>query len=239
MRILRSLSPLFLLLALVSPSLAAAPKKKPAPVKYGIPRLAPGQLWVSSVPVGLEVRVGDGPQTGKVVGRTPVVINRADVGPHVTVLLLRKEYGAEFPSQRAFGDFFAKSNHSGVHVVDGKEEDYLRGLTYEVKLPARQTLIALFVPRSLPLSQAARLYPPGSNFPFSDAAVSKRLAGKGADAKSIPKALGLLHRGGKVILPAGSENWIIAEVTAPGVVDVTDLASRIAELSKPTPSHTP
>jgi hypothetical protein len=207
-------------------------------VKYGIPRLAPGQLWVSSIPAGLEVRIGESPLSGKVVGRTPVVVDAADVGPFVTVTLLRKDYGADFPRQGDLADFSAKTSHSAVHQESGKEVDYLRAITYEVKLPARQTVIALFAPRSLPLSKAARLYPPGSSFSFADPDVSKLLAEKGVAAASIPEALGLLHRGGKVVLPAG-RNWLVAEVTLPGVVEVIDLASLLSAPRTPAPERAP
>lgn len=232
-------TPLVLLLALVSAAPAAGPKKKPAaPVRYGIPRLAPGQLWVSSIPVGLEVRLGESPISGKVLGRTPLVVDSADVGPFVTVSLFREEYGADLPHQRDLADFSAKTNHSSVHQVDGKEEDLLRAITYEVKLPSRQTIIALFQARSLPLSQVARLYPPGSSFSFSDADVSRRLADAGVARESIPDALRLLHRGGKVALPAG-ENFVVAEVTRPGVVEVVDLASLLSAMSASTPVPAP
>ena len=245
MQTIRPSLALLLLLAFVSPAPAAAPGKKASapppktkapPVKYGIPRLAPGQLWVSSIPTGLEVRIGESPITGKVVGRTPVVVDAADVGPFVTVSLLRKEYGADLPHQRDLADFSARTNHSSALQVDGKQEDYLRAITYEVKLPARQTLIALFQPRSLPLSQAARLFPPGSNFAFSDAVVSKALAEKSVDAASIPEALALLHRGGKVFLDVGGRNWLVAEVTARNVVEVTDIADVLARQRTPIPT---
>jgi hypothetical protein len=234
----RLLASLVLLLSFVSASTAAGQAKKAPTVKYGIPRLPPGQLWVSSIPAGLEVRIGESPVSGKVVGRTPVVVDAANVGRFVTVILFRKDYGADLPPQGDLGDFSAKTTHSSLNRVAGKDEDYLRAITYEVKLPARKTVIAIFAPRSLPLSQVARLYPPGSSFPFSDAVASRRLAEKGAAAKSIPEALGLLHRGGKVVLPAG-QNWLVAEVTAPGVVEVIDLASVISALPTPAPSRTP
>ena len=240
----RSLASLLLLLAVVSPVPGVTPGKKPGappartqapPVKYGIPRLAPGQLWVSSIPAGLEVRIGENPIAGKVVGRTPVVVDAADAGPFVTVSLLRKEYGADLPHQMDFADFSARTNHSSVRQVDGKEEDYLRALTYEVRLPARQTVIALFQPRSLPLSKVARLYPPGSSFSFSDRVVSKLLAEKGVANESIPEALRFLHRGGKLSLPAGT-NWLVAEVTSENVVEVTDLADVLARQRTPIPT---
>ena len=231
------LAPLLLLVAFVTPLSAGGAPRKRAPVRYGIPRLAPGQLWISSVPVGLEVRSSESPISGKVIGRTPLVVEAADVGRFVTVSLLRKEYGADLPHQLDFADFSAKTNHSSVHQVDGKEVDYLRAVTYEVK-PARQTLIALFQPRSLPLSKVARLYPPGSSFPFSDGAVSKRLTDYGVAKDSIPEALRLLHRGGKLAMAAGT-NWLLVEVTRPGVVEMTDLASLHSGMSSPTPGPTP
>lgn len=205
-----------------------AARKKAPQVKHGVPSLAPGELWVASIPAGLEVRIGENPISGKVVGRTPVVVDAADVGAFVTVVLLKEEYGADLPHQIDLGDFTAKTTHSAVHQVAGKEEDWLRAITYEVKLPARPTVIALFQPRSLPLSRAARLFPPGSNFVFSDAAVSKRLVEKGVTASNVTEGLALLHRGGKLLLPAQG-NWVVAEVTAPGVVEVRDLASALSQ----------
>ncbi|MEO8349842.1 MAG: hypothetical protein ABI610_13095 [Acidobacteriota bacterium] len=225
------------LLLAIAPPTPAAPRSKAPAVKYGIPRVSPGQLWVSSIPAGLEVRIGKDPISGKVVGRTPVVVEAADVGRFVNVRLLKEDFGGTLPRQEDLGDFTARSTQSGTHRDGPTETDWFRGLTYEVN-PKRQTVIALFQPRSLPLSSMARFYPPGSNFPFSDRAVSTRLAKKGAEARAIPEALRLLHRGGKVVLPAGS-SWLVAEVTAPGVVDVIDLASVISALSTPTPSRTP
>lgn len=247
MKITRPALTFCLVLGSVSPAPAAAPgrkasppaaktKAKAPPVNYRVPKLAPGQLWVSSIPAGLEVRIGESPIAGKVVGRTPVVVKAADVGPFVTVVLLKKEYGADLPRQSDLGDFTAKTSHSAVHQEAGKEEDYLRAITYEVKLPARQTLIALFQTRSLPLSQAARLFPPGSNFAFSDADVSKAFAGKGVDPASIPEALDLLHRGGKVLVRAGQRNWLVAEVTSPNAVEVTDLEGVLARQLTPVPA---
>jgi hypothetical protein len=39
-------------------TIAAAPKKR-SPVRYGFPKLPPGKMWISSVPVGLEVYLSD------------------------------------------------------------------------------------------------------------------------------------------------------------------------------------
>jgi hypothetical protein len=84
----------------------------------------------------------------------------------------------------------------------------------------------------------ARFYPPGSNFSFSDRAVSKILAARGAEPRSIEEVLVLLHRGGKVLFPAGT-NWIVAEVTAPGVVEVIDLASVLSRMRPSIPERAP
>ncbi|MDQ5872343.1 MAG: hypothetical protein M3547_09090 [Acidobacteriota bacterium] len=71
----RWLVPVLLLAA--APPMPAAPRRNAPAVKYGIPRLSPGQLWVSSIPAGLEVRIGKDPVSGRVVGRTPVVVKAA------------------------------------------------------------------------------------------------------------------------------------------------------------------
>jgi hypothetical protein len=234
---------LFLLGFAVAASGGAAEKRpsslpaKAPKVRYGIPRLAPGQLWVTSVPTGLEVRMGDNPVAGKVVGRTPVLVRYAEAPRFVTVVLLREEYGADLPPQMDLGDFTAKTTHSGVHQDAGKQVDFLRALTYEVK-PGRQTVIALFQSRSLPLSKVARHFPPGSNFDFPDATAAKLLAERGVPTPVGKEAIDLLHRGGKVVVRTG-QTVLVAEVTAPGVVQVFDLAAELAAprptASEPTP----
>ena len=222
----------------------AAPKRKPSspPVKspavrYGMPRLQPGQLWVTSVPTGLEVRIGESPVAGKVVGRTPVLVPAADAPKFVTVVLTREDYGEPLPPQMDLGDFTARTSHSGVHQEAGKEVDFLRGVTYEVK-PGRQTVIALFQPRSLPLAGVSRHYPAGSNFPFPDATAARLLAEKGVAAPVGKEAIGLLHRGGKVVVPT-ARTVLVAEVTAPGVVEVFDLAGALAEPRSTPPNRAP
>jgi hypothetical protein len=232
------LAPLLLLVTVASPAPAREPKKPKAPaVHYGFPRLAPGQLWVSSIPAGLPVRIGKNPISGKAVGRTPVVVAAADAGDSVTVVLEKENFGGSLPAQMDLGDFSAQSSHQGTHRDGSNETDWYRALTYEVQ-PKRATVIALFQPRSLPLSSMARFYPPGSNFSFSDRAVSKILAARGAEPRSIEEVLGLLHRGGKVLFPAGT-NWIVAEVTAPGVVEVIDLASVLSRMRPSIPERAP
>jgi hypothetical protein len=66
---MKSFASVLLLMLLNVPTSTGAAKTSSA--RYGIPRLAPGQIWVSSVPVGLEVRVGKDPDAKPVLGRTP------------------------------------------------------------------------------------------------------------------------------------------------------------------------
>jgi hypothetical protein len=187
-------------------------------VRYGIPKLGPGQLWVSSVPVGLEVWIGDySRHRAKPVGRTPLVLRASDVGSEVTVVLQKSEFGGELPIQYDLTDYTALNTHASW---DGPI-DLSRGLTYRVDSAKKPIVIALFQPRSVPFSDWARRYPPGSNFQFSENAVRRDLAARGVPNESVRLGVQLLHRGGKVALP-GSKGWLIAEVTADRQVLVHD-----------------
>lgn len=201
---------------------SAGPRAKSPPARYGFPRLAPGQLWVSSVPVGLEVRVGEDP-TGKVVGRTPLVLKARDVGPYVTVTIRKNELGGKLPNQLNFADFTIARTYSSAHLdeASGKVEDKDRSITYKVRLPEKQTVIALFQSKDLKLPDISRLYPPGSNFRFSDEIIRKSLEGRGVSPEFIRAGIPLLHRGGKIALPS-SEGWLVVETTASGQVELFD-----------------
>jgi hypothetical protein len=216
---MKSFASVLLLMLLNVPTSTGAAKTSSA--RYGIPRLAPGQIWVSSVPVGLEVRVGKDPDAKPVLGRTPLVVKRRNVGRFLTVSIRKGEYGGELPNQIDLVDFSGKTTHS-IGMQYGKSvEDLGRAITYELPLPGKQTVIALFQSRDSSLSDLARLYPPGSNFRFSDAGVKKRLEKKGVPPEYVRAGIRLLHRGGKIALP-GRGGWLIAEVSSSGQVDLLD-----------------
>jgi hypothetical protein len=215
---MRALLPVLLLLPLKGPPSAPTPSKSPSG-QYGIPRLAPGQIWVSSVPVGLEVRAGENPNARKVLGRTPLLLKAGEVGGFVTVSIRKKEYQGEFPNQMEFADFTADKNHS-MSVSDGANQvDVSRAITYKAEFPKKNTVIALFQSRNVTLSELSHLYPPGLNFQFSDEAPRQLLSQKGVPPDFIHMGIQLLHRGGKVGLP-GRAGWLIAEVSSSGKVDV-------------------
>ncbi|HEX9304904.1 MAG TPA: hypothetical protein VGA31_10690 [Thermoanaerobaculia bacterium] len=216
-----SLLPVLLLSPLKAPT-SAGPPSTTRSAHYGIPRLAPGQVWVSSVPVGLEVRVGEDAR-GRVIGRTPLVLLRRDAGPFVTVTIQKKDYGGKLPPQLGFADFTVAKTHSSSirQEVTGAIEDVDRSLTYKVRLPEKQTVIALFQAKELPLSDLARLYPPGSNFRFSDEIVRKSLEGRHVSPEFIRAGIPLLHQGGKMAFPSKG-GWLVAEATASGQVELFD-----------------
>jgi hypothetical protein len=204
-----------------TPTSLASARKSP-PVRYGIPRLAPGQIWVSSVPVGLEVRVGEDPR-GKAIGRTPLVLKAGEAGPYVTVTIQRNESAGKLPHQLDLADFTAARTHSTA-VKDektGKVEEVDRSITYKVRLPEKQTIIALFQTKHLALPDLARLYPSGSNFRFSDEIIRASLAQRGVSPEFIRAGIPLLHRGGKIALPSGKD-WLVLEATASGQVELID-----------------
>jgi hypothetical protein len=197
--------------------------EKNSPPRYGIPKLAPGQFWVSSIPVGLEVVVGAEPGA-KAVGRTPLVLDGKSLSREVTLRIDRKSFRGELPSQFDFLDFSAVRNHS-VMILDhdGVKRDWARALTYRVDSPGQQTLIALFQLKTDTLSDFARRYPPGRNFSFQEKALRKKLERRGVAAADIDRGIRLLRRGGKVAVP-GRGVWLIAEVQPSG--DVTLIAGR-------------
>lgn len=231
----RALFPVLLLLPLAAPTSACPRTESPTP-RYGIQRLAPGQLWVSSVPVGLEVHSGDSPMPQKVLGRTPLVLNARDVDRYVTVTIPKEKFGRELPNLMAFLDFSARATHSNVFQGQNDrgekvEEDRSRAITYDVRLPEKQTIIALFQTKEHTPSDLDRLYPPGSNFQFSDEALRRRLAQKGVPPDLISSGIRLLHRGGKIALPGpqGWLGWLIAEVTSSGRVELLDTPAKPAK----------
>ena len=208
-----------LLLALPAANSIGAGSRRPK--SYGIPRLGPDQVWISSVPVGLEVRSGETADAKPILGRTPLVVNAATLGRSVTVIVRKKDLRGKLPDQISLIDFSAKNSHS-LGIQRGKEvEDLARALTYELDPPRKRTLIALFQSRDSSISELARFYPTGSNFRFSHAAVEKRLARKGVPPDYVRQGIRLLERGGKVGLP-GTAGWLIAEVNAAGQVDLLE-----------------
>jgi hypothetical protein len=195
-------------------------------VRYGIPKLGRGQVWISSLPVGLEVKIGKSPN-GKSVGRTPLVLRASEVGSQVTIVLQESEFGEKLPIQFDFVDYTCVVTHSTTITYPSGERagagptDVSRGLTYRVDAAKKPIVIALFQPRSAWLSDWAHHYPPGSNFRFSENAVRRELAARGVRDEYVRLGVELLHRGGKVALP-GSKGWLIAEVTADRQVLVHD-----------------
>ncbi len=208
----------FMIAPAKAPTPVASARKSP-PARYGFPRLAPGQIWVSSVPVGLEVRVGEN-LGSKPVGRTPLVLKRQDVGRSLSVSIGKKQFGGVLPDQKSLIDFTGKSSHSLLKRYETKVDDLGRAITYELP-PGKQTVIALFQSRDWSLSELAPLYPRGSNFRFSEADIRKRLEEKGVTPEYVRTGIQLLHRGGKVALP-GREGWLIAEVSPSGDVEVIE-----------------
>jgi hypothetical protein len=187
--------------------------------KYGIPKLKPGQLWVSSVPVGLEVYIGKR-QVGKPAGRTPLLLPSARKVSDVTVVLPKPKDG-ELPGQFDFADYTAATTTAKTHVEGQVTVDVSRALTYAVDAGKKPTLIALFQSKSASLSDWARRYPPGSNFRFPEDRTRRDLVARGVPPDFVDLGIQLLQKGGKVSLPTG-KGWIVAEVTVSGEVSISN-----------------
>jgi len=213
----------------------AAPPKKATRPGYGFPPLRAGQFWVTSVPVGLEVYAGPAVK-GKPLGRTPLLLSSKQAGSHLTVNILKSEYGGNLPHQFDLVEPSAENTHSMSIKYPDHEEDRSRGITYKVDPSKKRTLIALFQAKSGTLSDWSRRYPPGVNFRFRDDAVNQDLASLGVPSIFLADAIRLLHRGGKIALPA-RDGWLVAEVTPSGQVEVTPRRSALpARSPAPGPS---
>ena len=224
---MKTLASVLLLVLLNGPTSTGPARASSA--RYGIPRLAPGQLWVSSVPVGLEVRLGEDPNS-KAIGRTPLVLNPRQAGSHVTVTIYKTEAGGKLPDQLDLADFTAAKTYSAALADEktGKVTDVNRSITYKVELPKKQSVIALFQTKHHTLTDLDRLYPRGSNFRFSDEIIRASLAGRGVSPDFIRAGIPLLHRGGKVALPS-SQGWLVLEVTPSGQVELIDESTERTE----------
>jgi hypothetical protein len=208
-----------LVCCVVLATVAAAPKKKSSPVRYGFPKIPAGKVWISSIPVGLDVYLAPQPQ-GKPVGRTPLLLDAPKTAGPVTVSMPKKKYGDDLPEQTDLVDFTSQTTHSVGHRDGDVAVDLSRGLTYRLDPASKRTLIALFQSRSIGLSDWARRYPPGRNFSFRDDAVRKDLAGRGVPSVQVDLGIQLLHRGGKIAL-TGADGWLVAEVQPSGEVTIT------------------
>jgi hypothetical protein len=207
-----------LILAAVVVALTTGAQKSSRP-KYGIPKLKPGQLWISSVPVGLEVYLG-ARAAGKPAGRTPLLLPSARDVSKVTVVLPKTKPDEELPNQFDFADHTTLTTTTETHVEGTVKVDVSRALTYPVDAGSKPTLIALFQPKSAPLSDWARRYPPGSNFRFPEDRARRDLAARGVPPEFVDLGIQLLRKGGKVSLPT-AKGWIVAEVTASGEVSIS------------------
>lgn len=198
---------------------AAAGPKRAAPVRYGFPKIGPAQVWIASVPAGLDVVAGPEP-AGPSLGKTPLVLDRQAAGAEVTVVLPKEKWGGELPIQTDFIDFTATTTHSTMTRNGAADQDVGRAITYRVD-PARPTLIALFQSRSESLVTFSGRYPPGRNFTFRERTVRKDLGDRGVSKPRIDVGILLLRRGGKLALQ-GRDGWLVAEVRPDGSVSIAD-----------------
>jgi hypothetical protein len=185
--------------------------------RYGIPEdLKPSQLWVSSVPVGLDVEIYKGSKEIFLKGQTPITVE-LEPGRYVIEVIGNRARGT---FERSFGIISdrPKDRPNGDVIAREKKEGGLEiflGLPFEVEKVADKpmTLIVLFQPRVKSLDELDSLFPESDNFVFDEVAIKKILSEKGVLEQDIPKALSLLRRGGKLFLEGKGYTFII-EITA-------------------------
>jgi hypothetical protein len=182
-----------------------------------MPKIPAGKFWITSVPVGLEVYLGAKP-VGKPVGRTPILLDAKRVGTEVTVRLSKAEE-SKIPIQEDLVEFTSQTTHGELTQDEktGARSPVAVSLTYGVVPARKQTLIALFQPKSASLKDWARRYPSGRNFSFREEQVRKDLKTRGVAPVFFDVGIDLLRRGGKVGL-VGKDGWVIYEVLSNGAV---------------------
>lgn len=215
--------------------------------KYGIPKLNPKQLFVSSIPVGATVYVVpkdafedlfDGSAGSYELSNhkhsqfesesikkkyfkcsTPCAIT---INPGTYVVAVKIEVATSRLSDSFILDQ-AYNMISGSYKITkydkkGKITDVeiINPNIFKWYLIEKKDypgiLLALFQPKNASLDDISSLYPPGNNFIFEDAALSKSLAEKGVAINEIKKALELLHRGGMIALK-GKAGTVIVQIT--------------------------
>jgi hypothetical protein len=222
--------PSMVMLALVAFAAAGAGAQQSTPA-YAVPVVAPGEFWVSSVPLGAKVYGADDEtdlrSEKNFLGRTPLLLKSKprfiSLGVDSDDIEKRLSLGRH-PGNDDFVDWTAESVTSSLRQ-DGGLWGIFIFLTYRPDYARRKTLIALFQVRDIDFDNVAALYPSGDNFKFDDTHLKAALTQKeytGLTPAQIDQAVTLLHRGGKAALES-SANIVIVEIL--GVNDIEILKS--------------
>jgi len=186
--------------------------------------LRPNQIWVSSVPVGLNFSVISGSRTIR-KGRTPLMIE-LDPGLYTirvegNRISLKDKHSTLSPSgeekKKMINEILCITDTNKWEVRDvfsTSGDDRVLYLEYRVKKEGDKplSLIALCQPTDKKIEALDSFFPKGNNFNFEEVALTKNLVEKGISETDIEKILSLLRRGGKIALRNKMGNPLYIEI---------------------------
>jgi hypothetical protein len=193
-------------------------------------------IWIASVPSGLKVYfspdigpVGDAEKDAKngipiveshpaidqrhLRGVTPLVLHKVTPGKYLLavapVLLLDKNY-----EKGEIDDLLPAKVFVSFQPLGGPKslENGIKGAAvYSVikKAGASEKVLVLALPPDATLETLESNYPPETSYSLDDTLVSKKLLEAMVPEADVPRVVGLLRRGGKVILYRGALRWAI------------------------------
>jgi hypothetical protein len=182
----------------------------PEKPKSGFPELGEDEMWVSSVPTGLDVYVGSDTETliepGNIIGTTPLIFKRTE--EHKFVAVAPEDIDAQWADklidphpeklERTTADIFASSVTYKI-VEDEGERRLIIAFVYDLEKLDRNTLISLFQWSKDPLSTYEDIFPKEETFRFDEETMRMALSNLGiTDEATVSKAMEYLRRGGKV-----------------------------------------
>ncbi len=211
-----------LLADFATPALVEEYRAQESTAKLGIPELSAGQVWISSIPLGLRAYVTVGSEAEKFVGTTPVVASVKEGPFKVMVEIPVEQLPVTLPSPLT-PDFFLDESADTVGDSYKQMEGEIRRtleLQYRLEYPKDKTVIALFHPRNMGLADFERFYPDGTNFALEEfeQLLSDRLGAEDITENNKDIALDRLRRGGIVTLYANG--WLTIVVRGPKSFDI-------------------
>jgi hypothetical protein len=224
----------FTLFTIFAPVDVAAQKKKikqqatKQPEAPGITEtLKPNQLWISSIPAGLEFKITrdssmkkDTGSTRVIKGKTPMVVDLEPGMYHAQVSSTQKQIGE---AAATHWNIVCDDKMAGVEmkILADNTIGFLPVFeyTFEKKADTSMSLIALAQPvvyqkekLDFMLDNIDSLIAKGVAFRFDETAVKKVLIEQGTPESVVLRALPLLKRAGKIALPKEGDFYSI-EIT--------------------------
>ncbi|HKQ79938.1 MAG TPA: hypothetical protein VJ810_39965 [Blastocatellia bacterium] len=159
----------------------------------GMPKLESGEVWISSIPVGLKLYVANHaipktPDESNYKGITPQKF-KLDGGKYKFAIVVKKD------SRAAFDPTLSQIKMTPLAGGELSIE-----YSFEKKTDDPLTMIVLATPKDISLDSLNKYYPQGNNFDFRDEEVRSIFRTIGVSDVDANKAIPLLHRNGKVII---------------------------------------